>query len=154
MTAGQVKVKLTDEHGNVETLWAHSPGNDLYRLDNRPWYANSVSCGDIIEARPPGPGNLPELIRAVEKSGNQTLRLILKPPADKAPASQAILDRPRDLGCAYEGAHPGNFAVEVPPSVDLEVIRQFLISTGKQWEHADPKHEDLFPGGQHGQPAG
>ena len=150
----QAKVKFTDDDGNVETLWAYALGNDRYRLDNTPWYAYRVSCGDVVEARPSEPGDFPEFIRVVEKSGFRTLRLILKPPADKAPESQAILDQLLELGCAYEGAHPGYIAIDVPPTIDLEIIRQFLISTGQEWEHADPKHEDLFPGVQHGEVRG
>ena len=140
-------MQLEDEFGNVETLWADALGNDRYRLDNSPWYAYRLSSGDIIEARPTEHGGLPAFVRVLQKSGNRTLRLILEPPADQAPTSQAVLDHLVDLGCAYEGAHPGYLAVEVPPSVDLQVVREYLISTGQQWEHADPKHEDLFPNG-------
>jgi|SRR6476619_4991884 len=154
MTNEQVKVKLTDDHGNVETLWAHPLGNDLYRLDNYPWYAYRVSCGDIIEARPSEPGDFRELVRVVEKSGNRTLRLSLTPPADKASESQAILDRLRELGCEYEGANPGYFAINLPPPVNLHVVRDFLTSTGQQWEYADPTYEDLFPDNSECEPAG
>jgi len=52
----KVKVQLSDDSGNVETLWADPLGKDLYRLDNTPWYAYRVSCGDVIEARPDEPG--------------------------------------------------------------------------------------------------
>lgn len=97
----QVKVQFIDDEGNVETLWAYPLGDDRYRLDNTPWFADRVSYGDIIEARAPEPGEFPLFIRVVEKSGFRTLRLILKPPADKAPESQAILDRLREFGCMY-----------------------------------------------------
>ena len=72
------------------------------------------------------------------------MSLILKPPADKAPESQAVLDHLRGMGCTYEGAHPGFLAIDVPPSVDLQAVRTYLISTGHEWEHGDPKYEDLF----------
>ena len=140
-----MKVRFTDDDGNVETLWAYSVGDDRYRLDNTPWFAYRVSCGDVVEARVPEPGEFPEFVRVVQKSGFRTVRVILEPPADEAPESQAILERLRELGCTYEGANPGYIAVGVPPSADLGVIRQYLISTGQQWEHADPKYEDLFP---------
>jgi len=147
MTEGdKVKVQLSDESGNVETLWADPLGDDLYRLDNTPWYAYRLSCGDIIEARPEEQGGFPVFVRVVRKSGFRTIRLILKPPADKSPESQAVLEHLRGMGCTYEGAHPGFLAIDIPPSVELEAVREYLISTGQEWEHADPKHEDLFPG--------
>ena len=49
----------------------------------------------------------PESVRVASTSGHRTLRSILKTPADHSAASQAILDGLRDLGCSYEGAHPG-----------------------------------------------
>jgi len=91
------------------------------------------------------PGGFPVFIRVVKKSGYRTIRLILKPPADKSPDSQAILDELRRMGCTYEGAHPGFLALDVPPGVDLQAVRAFLISTGQEWEHGDPTYEDLFP---------
>jgi hypothetical protein len=51
------------------------------------------------------------------------------------------------MGCTYEGAHPGFLAIDIPPSVDLGAVRRYLISTGHEWEHADPKYEDVFPEG-------
>jgi len=149
----RVKVLLRDDRGNTETLWAEHLGQDRYRLDNTPWYAYGISCGDVVEARPSVLDGSLECLRVVEKSGSRTVRLVLKPPADKASQSQAVLDRLRDLGCAYEGANPAFVAIDIPPQVDLEVIRRFLISTGQQWEHADPSYEDLFPESHDGGPA-
>ncbi len=151
----KVKVQLSDELGNIETLWADPLGGDLYRLDNTPWYAYRVSWHDVVEARQDKSGGFPVFVKVVEKSGYRTIRLILKPPADKAPESQAVLDHLRSLGCTYEGANPGFLAIDVPPSVELDVVRQYLISTGQEWEHGDPKYEDLFPNESGvGRPAG
>jgi len=144
MTETKVKVQLSDEDGNVETLWADPLGNDRYRLDNTPWYAYRVSYGDVIEARP-DEGGLLVFVKVVEKSGYRTIRLILNPPADESPESQAILDHLRETGCTYEGADPGFLAIDIPPAVELSAVRAYLISTGQEWEYGDPKYEDLFP---------
>ena len=142
---GFVKVQLSGPDGEVETLWARPLGSDQYELDNTPWYAYGISWQDVIEARPQTPGGFPEFVRVVRKSGYRTIRLILDPPADSAPESQAILERLRQLGCSYEGANPRYIGVDIPPSVELMTVRQFLISTEQEWEHADPKYDDLFP---------
>ena len=140
-----VKVVLTGPDGEVETLWARPVGENLFELDNTPWYAYGVSLKDVIEARRPDPNAFPEFIRVVKKSGYRTVRLILEPAADKDSASQAILDRLVQLGCSYEGANHIYISIDIPPEVDLERIRQFLITTEQQWEHADPPYETLFP---------
>jgi hypothetical protein len=81
---------------------------------------NEDPVHDVIEARAQSPEGIP---------------------AD----SQSILDGLRGLGCSYEGANPGFIGVDVPPTVDLMTVRQFLIASDQEWEHADPPHEDLFP---------
>jgi len=140
-----VKVQLTGPDGDVETLWAKPLGNGLYELDNTPWYAYGASWKDVIEARPPEPDAFPEFIRVVRKSGYRTIRLILEPPADKDPWSQRILDRLVELGCSFEGATGSYVGIDIPPQVDLEQIRRFLVTTEQKWEHADPTYESLFP---------
>ena len=144
MPDGMAKVRLSNADGDVETLWASPLGNDLYRLENSPWYAYGVSWQDVVEAHSPETGDLPQFVRVVEKSGHRTIRIILKPPTDESTESQAVLDRVCALGCSYEGANRSYIAIDLPPSVDLDEICQFLISTGQQWEHADPTYEDLF----------
>ena len=143
MADDQVKVVLFGPDGEVETPWANALGDDLYELDNTPWFAYGVSWKDVIEARPPAPGEFPEFVRVVKKSGYRTLRVMLDPPADQSAESMSILGRLHELGCTYEGMNHRLISVDVPPEVDLMVIRAFLISTEQEWEHADPTSEQL-----------
>lgn len=133
------------EHDDIETLWAVPVGENLYRLENSPWFAYSVSWQDVVEARPQEEGGFPEFVRVVEKSGNRTVRLLLDPPADKSEESQRVLDRLIELACSYEGATHAYIAVNVPPDVDLVTVCDFLTSTGHMWEHADPRYDELYP---------
>jgi hypothetical protein len=36
-------------------------------------------------------------------------------------------------------------AIDLPPDVPLESVRQYLIEQGAQWEHADPSYAELYP---------
>ena len=147
MSNDLVKVQLTGPDGEVETPWARPLGKDQYELDNIPWFTYGLSLHDVIEARAPTPGEFPEFVRVVRKSGNRTIRLMLDPPADASPESQAVLDRLRELGCGYEGMKHRLIAVDIPPTVDLMTIREFLITTEQEWEHSDPGFDELFPNG-------
>src|ERR1700750_3313832 len=91
-TAGMVKVGLHAPGNEFETMWATPVGPDRYRLENSPFYAYGVSWLDIVEARPEDPGDLPVVVRRVEKSGHRTLRLILLPGVKDAPAQQSVLE--------------------------------------------------------------
>jgi hypothetical protein len=127
---------------DVETPWARRVGVNTYVLDNLPWYAYGISVGDTFEAIPSGDG-LPEFTRVIAKSGNRTVRVILKPSAKESAASQAVLDRLRAMGCDYEGMNSSYIAVNIPPNVSLDEVCSFLTDRDQQWEHADPTYEDL-----------
>ena len=137
-----VKVELRDRSDRVETLWATPVGPDRYKLDNSPFYAYGVSWQDVIEARPVREGELPTLVRVVQKSGNRTIRVVLDPPADQSEESATILDWLVELGCSYEGAGPGFISINIPPEVELEAVCDCLNAADLTWEHADP---DLSP---------
>ncbi len=138
-----VKVQLKGPGGEIETVWAFPRGGDHYELDSTPWYAYGLSWHDIIEAHAPAPGEFPEFVRVVKKSGFRTIRLFLDPSPDASSDSQGILDRLRELGCSYEGMSRRLIAVDIPPPVDLMDIRQFLITAEVEWEHADPELNEL-----------
>ncbi len=140
-----VKVKLSDAEGRVETLWAESLGNNLYRLCNSPFYAYGISWQDVIEARCEREGEFPEFIRVVQKSGNRTLRVLLDPPADVAEESQEILDELVELGCNYEGFNPAYLCINIPANVQLDLICDYLTERECSWEHADPTYFQLYP---------
>lgn len=140
-----VKVQLSGPDGEIETVWARPLGNDRFELDNTPLYAYGLSWRDVIEARRQTAEGFPAFVGIVQKSGHRTIRLLLRPPANTSPDSQALLDRLRELGCTYEGANFRLFGVDIPPAVNLMEIRKFLIGTGQTWEHADPTYDELFP---------
>ena len=144
-----VKIELRTEDGtggvDVETPWAKPLGNDLYQLDNSPFYAYGVSWQDIVEAKKTESDGFPIFTKIVEKSGNQTVRIIFDPPVEAGNESENILDELVGFGCSYEGANPSYIVLDIPKEVDLWKIREYLIDKGVQWEHADPTYKDLFP---------
>src|SRR5262249_5727770 len=106
---------------DVETPWARRVGANTYVLDNLPWYAYGISLGDTFEALPAEDG-LPEFTRVVEKSGNRTIRIILKPSAKESVASRSVLDQLVAMGCEYEGMNGSYVAVNIPPTVALSDV--------------------------------
>ena len=143
---GYVKVRMADDDGDTETLWAVrvQPGVDEFRLDNSPFFAYRVSHEDIVEGRQIAEGFY-QFVRVVRPSGNRTVRLIFHEDeqADSRSGRQ-VLDRLKRLGCSYEGATNRVISITVPPGVQLGHVAEYLTSTGLEWEYADPKYEDLF----------
>lgn len=145
-----VKV-LLQEGENVETLWAERVGPDLYRLDNSPFWAYGVSWLDVVEAHTDADGQL-VMSRVAEKSGHRTVRVIFDRGADQSPQARAVLDGVVALGASYEGMNPRYVAIDIPPEADLMAVARYLTERAVQWEHADPRHSDLYPGAEAGMP--
>lgn len=88
---------------------------------------------------------LPTFVRVVKKSGHRTVRVVFEPPVQEGNDSETLLNGLVALGCTYEGANRRYVAIDLPPAVSLEDVRQYLIQHKAQWEHADPTYAELFP---------
>jgi hypothetical protein len=144
----KVLFRVPEEDGStrVETLWATNLGGDQYRIDNSAFFAYGVSWRDIVLAPFDSQEGLPTFQKVVSKSGHRTVRVIFEPPVEGGNISDELLKGLVSLGCTYEGANPGYLSIDIPPEVDLEIIRQHLIDNHATWEHADPSYDELFPG--------
>jgi hypothetical protein len=138
------RVQDDDGSASVETLWAIPLGRDLYKLDNSPFYAYGVSWQDTVLAPIDPQEQMPTFQSVVERSGNRTIRVIFEPPVSSGNISDRLLQGLVTLGCSYEGANPKYVSVNIPPKVELQDVRSYLVAHDAQWEHADPTYESLF----------
>jgi hypothetical protein len=145
------RVAQSDGSVDVETLWAFKVADDIYRLDNTPFYAYAVSWQDEVLAPADQDDGRPTFQRVVRKSGNRTVRVLFKPPVAPGNEGDKALRALVGLGCTYEGASRSYITLNVPAEVDLDIVRQRLIEMGLELEHADPTYEDLC--GESGEPA-
>jgi Domain of unknown function (DUF4265) len=143
MANSKVKVLLREDE-YAETLWADPVGPDRYRLDNSPFWAYGLSWQDVIEAHPDENGQL-ACTRVIEKAGHRTVRVIFSPGMDVDSSAKAVMDVVVQLGCTYEGRHPGYLAIDIPPGIDLMKVAGYLTEHQVQWEHADPRYSELYP---------
>jgi Domain of unknown function (DUF4265) len=143
----KVLFRVPDEEGGaeVETLWATHLGSDNYRLDNSPFYAYGVSWEDVVTAPFNPEEGFPTFERVVSKSGNRTIRVIFQTPIETGNESEQLLHGLIALGCDYEGANRKYISVNIPPGIDLDAVRKYLIEHNATWEHADPTYATLFP---------
>ncbi|MBJ7575482.1 DUF4265 domain-containing protein [Luteimonas sp. MC1828] len=140
------RVPEADGAATVETLWAVPLGNDRYMLDNSPFFSYGVSWQDVVIAPHDPQEQMPTFQSVAERSGNRTVRVMFDPSVAPGNASEQILHGLEEIGCSFERAHSGYVSVNVPPVVDLDKVRSYLIAKNAQWEHADPTYESLFPG--------
>jgi hypothetical protein len=116
-----------DEDGyppaSAETLWATKAGDELFKIDNIPFFVFGIAVDDIVSAAPEeGVFRFKEV---AHPSGHSTIRVVVYDPSD-VPAVRALF---KQLGCSTELSHlPRLLAVDVPPSVSLDTLKEVLDS--------------------------
>ena len=71
----KIEFHVPDEDGktNIETMWAIDLGNNLYQLDNLPFYAYGISWHDKFKAEKQNEQGFAKFKEVTEKSGNKNL---------------------------------------------------------------------------------
>ena len=143
----KVVFRVANDDGSfeVETLWAYDLGDDRYKIDNLPFYAYSVSVDDVVYAPADPDDGRPTFQKVLTKSGNRTVRVVFDLPIELGNRSDEVLKGLVALGCSCEGANSKYIAVNIPPVIELNAVRDYLIKRDAQWEHADPTYAELYP---------
>lgn len=120
----QVKILFYIEQDDgtfeIESLWA-VPEQVGYRLDNIPFFAQSVAWGDVVAAESDPDGGL-RYTGLVTASGHSTVRVLLNDPKDV----QRVRDELHAMGCDSERWKSSLIAVDVPPTVSYSIVRSYL----------------------------
>jgi hypothetical protein len=105
---------------DYEELWTIPLGEGLYRIENIPFFARGIARGDIVSAVEEEEALIFQGVEA--PSGHSTIRLIVYN-EDTVPA---VVERFEKLGCVSEITFNKLVALDVPPSLPLESLRERL----------------------------
>jgi hypothetical protein len=127
---------------DTEGLWAQPLGDNLFKIDNVPFFVKGISCEDVVEAAPDSHGEL-RYRSLVRPSAHSTLRVIVfRESPDPRPIEERVADLRRQLeqvGCSTELSHmPGLIAVDT----DSESMNRALgvLQSGEKanlWEYEE-----------------
>ncbi|MCZ8253055.1 MAG: DUF4265 domain-containing protein [Hylemonella sp.] len=106
-----------------ESLWAKDLGNDLYEIQNVPFCAYGLNCGDVVRATADAPELKPEVREVVRRSGNQTLRVSFNVNKEQQHAHVEAIE---STGAWVERANPSFICINVPPESNYGKVRQYL----------------------------
>jgi hypothetical protein len=115
---GMVKIKIklppSDWHSYAaETFWATPLGDNLYRIENSPFFVDEVSYLDIVFAKAEGEGAIPVVRGVTKRSGNSTYRILLGENIAYEQFCEYIAPATA-LGCTYEGLKQHQYSLNVP----------------------------------------
>ena len=112
-----------------ETLWAERLGEQLYRLDNAPWYARGCALDDLVQCHEDA-GRLPRFVRVVRPSGNRTLRIYVPNTAERQATKKELFEWLAQADCPFEeyAASAGLIAVTIPSFVEAGPLLERLAA--------------------------
>jgi hypothetical protein len=119
---------------DYEELWTTPLGEGLYRIENIPFFARGIARGDIVSAAVDEEEDL-IFHEVAEQSGHSTIRLIVY----NEYAVPAIVERFLNQGCDAETTFNKLVALDVPPEVSLEAVKEKLELgyTQGQWDYEE-----------------
>ncbi|MFG1990602.1 DUF4265 domain-containing protein [Actinoplanes sp. NPDC048988] len=130
--AGLVKVffHIRVEDGwppvGTESMWARPVSDDVVELDNVPFFARGVSCGDHVRVVRDDNGTL-TAVEVVEWSQRCTVRVVPFRAGPLQGDRQRVLDEFAAVGVTGEGIEQYNIvALDVPPTADLSAVKRLL----------------------------
>ncbi|MBX0335167.1 DUF4265 domain-containing protein [Pontibacter sp. HSC-14F20] len=118
----KVHIDLPNHWGiGGESLWAEPLGNDLYKIENVPFYAYGLNFQDIVRATPDSEDHIPEIRELITPSGHRTFRVFFKKHIDRY-QQEAILDSMESLSVTYERANNIYVALDMKPEGDYQAV--------------------------------
>lgn len=117
----KIFIELSDE-ATPESFWGEYVGGILFKVRNIPFVSYKISFDDLISVETKG-NNL--FFKSISQRGkHSTLRIFF---FKKVPEDQEIyLVEINKLGCTYERATESLIGIDVPPSVDVKKVLDFL----------------------------
>ncbi len=118
-----------------EWMWASRVSDSTFQIDNIPFFAKLIACGDIVAAEQIATGLI--FRELVQPSGHSTVRVIIHRGDRNDDQLRALVEGIRQslraMGCTAELSHiPSLIAIDIPPEVNYRSVAMFL----SEKEHA------------------
>ncbi|PYC25581.1 hypothetical protein DMX02_05925 [Pseudomonas jessenii] len=119
------KLTVTDDYPPVssESVWAESLASGSFTVKNIPFYSKDACLDDEILTKAGADGER-YFERVITSSGNSTIRIIFFDAGE--PHISNVLEKLVVMGCTWEGMSEKFFSVNIPVSVSLDEVIEYL----------------------------
>lgn len=114
-----------------ESFWATPLGNDLFRIENVPFYAYGLNFHDVVKATSKADDLIPEIKELIELSGHRTFRVFFEKKIDPQ-RQEKILDSMKELTISYERANGIYFSLDMQPNGNYQAVFDRLDELEKE----------------------
>lgn len=104
-----------------ESFWATPLGNDLFKLENVPFYAYGLNFHDVVKATSDSGDFIPEIRELVELSGHRTFRVFFDKNVDRK-KQEEVLNSMQDLTISYERCDERYFSLDMQPEGNYQAV--------------------------------
>ncbi|MDR2678350.1 MAG: DUF4265 domain-containing protein [Zoogloeaceae bacterium] len=111
-----------------ESLWAKPLGDDLYEIQNVPFCAYGLNCGDVVFAKANSPDLKPEIRSVVRRSGQKTLRVFFGDELSEKEEQKPYIEEIERMDAWVERAHSTVICINVNATGDYAAICTYLES--------------------------
>lgn len=126
-----IKLEKTSWHDEIyESVWVKQINNNIYQLDNLPFYAYNISLNDFLI------GKFKDKILYFDivglHNGHSTYRIIKNKKSDLNEIIKKIQKEISIFKCSFEGNGKGLFSIDVPPDGDIDGLYNWLLEGEKE----------------------
>lgn len=116
------KLIIEDNYPPVseESIWGVDLGNNLFKINNIPFYTKDVSFNDIVSVV--DIDGVLHYKKTIKSSGNSTIRIIFFDGKEIEDCINAI----QKMGCDYEKFSSTFIAINIPITTNLEIVLDYL----------------------------
>lgn len=116
------KLIIEDNYPPVseESIWGVDLGNNLFKINNIPFYSKDVSFGDTVSVV--DIDGVLHYKKTIKSSGNSTIRIIFFDGKEIEDCINAI----QKMGCDYEKFSSTFIAINIPITTNLEIVLDYL----------------------------
>ena len=116
------KLIIEDNYPPVSevSIWGVDLGNNLFKINNIPFYTKDVSFNDIVSVV--DIDGVLHYKKTIKSSGNSTIRIIFFDGKEIEDCINAI----QKMGCDYEKFSSTFIAINIPITTNLEIVLDYL----------------------------
>ncbi len=116
------KLIIEDNYPPVseESIWGVDLGNNLFKINNIPFYTKDVSFDDTVSVV--DIDGVLHYKKTIKSSGNSTIRIIFFDEKEIEDCISAI----QKMGCEYEKFSSTFIAINIPITTNLEIVLDYL----------------------------
>jgi len=108
-----------------ESMWAEPVGDDIYRLENVPFFCYGINFQDELKALPDDDDIL-EVSEVVKRSGNKTIRICFDKTIASKDSQEPYLNVLRNLDCSLERWDETYLAINIRKTADYNQVYEQL----------------------------